>query len=518
MAGKLIKMSKMKQLLMLHRDGLSNRKIAENLGIYKGTINRYVHRIEADELSTEELLMLDDFVLESRISAGSPAYLDERFETFKELLPYFEKELDNAHKTHVTRKLLWEEYLRDYPLAYRYTQFCYHLDQHLVANNSSAILTHNPGEKLFVDFAGDTLFYVDKLTGEYIKVQTFVASLPYSDYAYALCVPSQKSDDFLYALECCMKTIGGVPKILVPDNLKSAITKSDKYEPEVNRLLEDFANHYGLVVIPTRPRKPKDKALVENQVKLVYQRVYAKLRNLTFFSLEELNEAVEEKIKEHNQTRMQQKPFSREENFLAKEKPLLCSLPKYNYEVKYYADLKIAHNGCIYLARDQHYYSVPYQHIGRSVHIVYTRSLVKVYLNGDIIATHQRIYRYGYTTVAGHMASNNNAYTERSPKIYIERAARVSATLTAVMSIMFEKEKLPEVLYKGCDGLLGLQRKTDPVEFEKACQIAIDNDMCKYGHILNILKNHCTEEEEASQSSLPKHNNIRGKQLLDYTL
>ena len=178
--------------------------------------------------------------------------------------------------------LLWEEYRQDYPQGYGHTQFSFHLSQQLVARKPSMVLQHTAGEKLFIDFAGAKLSYIDIETGQLIYCQIFVACLPYSDYSFALAVKSQCVEDFLYALGCCLRELGGVPKLLVPDNLKSAIVKASIYEPDVNHALEDFANHYSTTVIPARARKPKDKALVENQVKMIYTRVYAKLRNQQF--------------------------------------------------------------------------------------------------------------------------------------------------------------------------------------------------------------------------------------------
>ena len=171
--------------------------------------------------------------------------------------------------------------------------------------------------------------YLDADTGEVVYCHVFVACLPHSDYSFAMAVRSQSIHDFIYALTCCLNDLGGTPKVLVPDNLKSAIVKASRYEPDVNQALEDFANHYGVTVLPARVRKPKDKALVENAVKLIYSRVYARLRNQQFFDLPSLNAAIKEKIKEHNQTRMQQKPYSRQERFLANEKHLLSSLSAY---------------------------------------------------------------------------------------------------------------------------------------------------------------------------------------------
>lgn len=260
MSRKVLRMSQLKQILKLHQNGLSNRQIAKELGIYKGTVNSYISKIKAEKLDIEGLLVLEDPVLEGRFHAGNPAYLEERFNELKQMLPYFEKELKRKH---VTVKLLWEEYLERYPGGYRYSQFCFHLNQLRVARKPSGILVHQPAEQLFIDFAGDTLFYVDRETGEAIKVYVFVATLPYSDYGFAMAVPSQNTENFLYALSCCLQSLGGVPKIVVPDNLKAAVIKTDRYEPDLNQVMEDFSNHYGFAVLATRSRAPKDKANVK---------------------------------------------------------------------------------------------------------------------------------------------------------------------------------------------------------------------------------------------------------------
>jgi len=244
-----------KQLLQLHRQGLSNRAIARELSIDKQTVNTYIRKIRDNQFDIEELLKLEDPVLESRFAAGSAAYTDLRFEKLKEKLPYYEQELKRKH---VTRILLWNDYIVAHPDGYRYTQFCFHLNQLLVARKPTAHIEHNPGEKLYIDFAGDTIEFVDRETGCIQKAQVFVAALPYSDYTFAMATVSQTTDDFLYALSCCLSSLGGCPKIVVPDNLKAAVVKADRYEPDLNRVLEDFANHYGFVVLPARVRKCRD--------------------------------------------------------------------------------------------------------------------------------------------------------------------------------------------------------------------------------------------------------------------
>jgi transposase len=508
MAGKVTEMSTIKQLLQLHESGESNRRIAKTLCINKGTVNDYVCKLKSGNMDIEELLSLDEPVLEGKFTAGTAAYTDKRFEDFKELLPYFEKELSRKH---VTRYLLWQEYLSKHPSGYRYTQFCYHLNQQSVARKPTAVLTHQAGEKLFVDFAGDKLEYIDKETGEVIPVNVFVGCLPFSDYTFIIAVKHQTTEDFLYALARCLEHLGGCPKILVPDNLKAAVVKADPYEPELNRLPEDFSNHYGFVVIPARAARPKDKAKVENQVRIIYSRVYAKLRNHRFFSLEELNRALAEKTMEHNQTRMQRTNYSRREKYLADEKHLLRPLPDREFEVKYYTELRVGQNNCIYLGRDKHYYSVPYTYIGEKVQVIYTRTLVKLFCKNEQIAIHQRMIGFGYTTVAEHLCSAHRHYNERSPDYYIETARKKSAILAEIITCIFTDPKPPEVFYKTCEGLLSLCRKTDPDRFERACQIALAQEVFSYRYLKSLIERKSLFPESEEYKPLPSPiDNIRG--------
>lgn len=518
MAGIIINMSKVKQVLRLHAQGVSNRKTAGDLGLYKGTVNTYVRKIKEHESGIEELLAPDEPVLESKLFVGNPAYKQDRFEEFKGMISYREEELK---KPHVTRYLLWEEYRESHPDGYGYSQFCFHLGQIIKARKPGSILQHHAGEKLFVDFAGDTVSYINRESGEVMQTQVFVACLPYSDYAFVMAVPSQSTDDFLYALSCCLKHLGGSPKIVVTDNLKASVIKTDRYEPELNRVMDDFANHYGFAVLPARVRKPQDKASVENEVKIVYRRVYAKLRHHTFFSLEEINRALADKTREHNQTRQQQKEYCREEKFLAEEKPLLKALPEKDFEIKYYAKLRVAQNNCIYLARDKHYYSVPYPYIGEEADVIYTRSLVRIYIRGVYVATHLRTIGFGYTVVKEHMGSGHNFYHDRSPEFYIRQAGKHSELLAELFAVIFERAEIPEVQYKRCDGLLSLQRKTDPVIFERVCRYAPDNDILTYQSIKRVMdtKAYMLNGEEGKHQGKKNRNiqhiNIRGKKYYE---
>nr|WP_294937251.1 IS21 family transposase [uncultured Prevotella sp.] len=307
-------MSLIKQVLQLKQLGESNRGIAKKLPINKETVNSYMSKVESNKWKIDELLQVDDLELERMFHAGSPAYTDVRKQDFLSMLPYIKEQLSDP-KNHVTRQVLYDEYKQKFPNGYGQSQFYHHLKQNLVAKKDVvAVLsnTYKPGEKLMVDFAGDKLGYVNVETGEMVKVEVFVATMPYSDYTYVVCVPSQKTEDFPYAIRMCLEHLGGVPPILTPDNLKSAVISNDRHEPKLNKALEDMGNYYHFVVLPCDPVSPTQKALVEDAVRISYSRIHAKLRNRTFYSLLELNQAVWELMEKHNQTRMQKRPYSHE--------------------------------------------------------------------------------------------------------------------------------------------------------------------------------------------------------------
>lgn len=522
MAGKPKPMSQIKQLIILHNQGKGRKTIARTLGISKNTVKAYLEKLKMLQnpskgkgFSSRQLIKLADPELEAKFHPGNPAYKEvDRYEDFKSRLPYLQKELK---KPGVTKYLLWQEYKQQYRGGYGYSQFCFHLQQQQKASKPSMVLLHKPADKLFIDFAGKKLSYTDPDTGEIIYCEVFVACLPFSDYAFVMAVEGQTIGDFLHALACCLQELGGIPQALVPDNFKAAVTKASRYEPGINRTMEDFANHYGTTVIPARAGKPKDKALVENQVRMIYSRVYAKLRHMQFFDLNSLNQAIKEKVKAHNQTRMQKKPYSREERFLAQEQKHLGPLPAEKYEVKYYKNLTVAPNNHIELFENnhRHYYSVPYQLIGQRVKVIYTRSMVYIYHKGEQVAAHIRSYAHNqYTTVKEHLCSYHQHYKARSPHYYIKRARWISTPFHSLIELIFSQDRHPEQLYNTCDGLFRLARNTNAKRFEKACRIAIDHHNYSYGFIFNLLQNNLFEdnEEPLPKKNLPKHDNLRGKE------
>lgn len=509
MAGKPKAMSQIKQVLRMYQKGGKIKTMARELGISKNTIKSYLQRVELNNWPVEVLLRMDDPELEKKLLSGNPAYKDTRYEKLKPKLAYYADEL---RRTGVTKLLLFEEYHKEHPDGYSRSQFCYHLLQFVRARKPSMVLNHKPGDKLFIDFAGKKLSFIDRHSGEIMECQVFVACLPFSDFGFAMAVPSQRIHDFIHALQCCLISLGGVPGLIVPDNLKSAIVQANKYEPKINRALEDFANHYNTSVLPARVRKPKDKALVENQVKLIYNRIYAPLRNRQFFSLQELNQAIKEYMHKHNQTRMQEKPWCREERFLAEEKPRLAPLTPEPFEIKSYREYTVRLNNHVQLSEDKHYYSVPYSYIGKTVKVIYTRSIVRIYHQGELIAAHVRSYSRGfYTTNRQHLCSHHKHYGSRSPDYYREKARSISAVLYTLIDRVFHQNRHPEQLYGTCDGLLNIYRKMDPEKADKACAMALEYENYSYRFILNILKNNTMEELPIHQQKpLPDHKNVRG--------
>lgn len=510
MAGKVKEMSQIKQLLQMHNQGMGRKQIARVLGISKTTVKSYLDKLETGNLDIEQLLLIDDPVLEGQFHAGNPSYKDPRYGYLESRMEHYVKELSGKG---VTKYLLWREYREEYPDGYGYTQYCYHLNQLIVARSPSAVLMHKPGEKLYVDYAGDKISYVDRETGEIIKCPVFVACLPYSDYGFAWVCRNQTTDEFVEALVACVTHLGGSPEVLVPDNLKAAVIKANRYDPELNRVVDDFANYYHMTVIPARISRPCDKALVENQVKLLYSRVYAQLRNNQFFDITSLRDAVEKKVREHNQTRMQQKPYCRQERFLAEERPLLRALPEHPFLLKRYRQYTVAKNGHIYMSMDRHYYSVPYCWIGRQADVVYTTTLVSIYVDSQCVATHVRSLAPGeYTTVKEHLASHHQHWSERSPAYYLQKAGEKSTKLVNLFEGIFAGNRPAEHHYRACDGLLSLQRKTPDDVFNRALNIALDNSLYSYRSVLNLISNDAQNRQiECENKPLPKHDNIRGK-------
>lgn len=513
MATKPVSMNIIKQVLIRLSQGYSIRNIAADLHINKNTVSRYKALADADPMSLREMVELEDTVLNHRFNGGNPAYCDDRMETFKGLLPYLKSELA---KPRVTSKLLWEEYRRDHPNGYGLSQFRYHIAQHVKATSPSTLLKdlYQPGQKMLIDFAGDRLSYIDILTDTEVIVETYVAILPYSGCTFVTCVPSQGIEQFLAATVKALSFFGGVPRILVSDNLKAAVKKSDPHEPDLTAGMSDLANHYMCVAQPARVRKPKDKALTENAVNQAYRHIYAPLRNRKFHSLEELNEAIEEYVERYNNKRLTGCDYSRSECFLASEKPLLAPLPDKPFEFKRRASLKVAPNSFVTFGKYRNSYSVPCQFIGQQVEVVYTATQVRIYHDGLCVATHMRSYgKSDFTYVVEHLPPKSQAYRAYSAEYFIERAARISPEFKAVIEAVFDGGQPEQVYFGTAQGFFRLQRESDPTLFRQACSIAIKHGNLRYKFMKALIDKRCAGFSEDPDRLAPPsvHNNVRGK-------
>lgn len=503
-------MSQIKQLIRLHQQGKEKKFIARALSMSRNTVKLYIQKMTVSCFDLDELLGMEDGALDKKFQAGSPAYCDARFSDLQSNLETYCQEL---LRKGMTRKLLWQEYRQSHPEGYSYAQFCYHIDQHQRAKKPSMVLHHDPADKLFIDFAGQSVHYVDFVTGEQISCQLFVACLPHSDYGFTMAVPSQKVEDFIHALNQSLHFFGGVPAAIVPDNLKSAVTKSSKFEPQIQETLAQFANHYGTTILPTRVYKPKDKALVENHVKLIYQRILAPLRHQIFYSLSELNLALFQMNLKLNQTRMQQKDYSREEKFISAERPLLKPLPTAPFTMQYQQLATVQKNNHVILSQDKHYYSVPYIYINQRAKILFTASQVSIWIKGEQVAVHRRNRSpYSYSTIKDHLCSTHQHYLDRSPDYYIRQAKLKSEVLGQLVTLVFTRNAHPEQLYKTCDGLLRLHRGYDLQTFNQACALAIASEQYNYTFLRNVLKNNMTSgtQDPSVPQTLPAHGNVRG--------
>jgi transposase len=511
MANKPIVMSKLKKVLQLYLKGKSKQFISKYLNLSRNTVRKYLRQLSDLELGKEDIDRLSDLELEKLFVEVPIAGPFARHESLYKFFPYMEKELK---KTGVTRQLMWQEYIGKYPDGLRSTQFCEHYNRWSKKARPSMRMTHKAGDKLYVDYAGKLLQIVNKESGEITPVQFFVAILGASQYTYAEASLSQKRDDFVHSVENALIFFGGVPQAIVPDNLKAAVTKPNRYEPTLNETFLDFAEHYGTTILPARVYKPKDKSLVEGAVRILYTRIYSFIRNEVFFDLDTLNKAIKEALQKHNNTNFSGRPHSRKMLFDEVEQQQLSPLPKMRYQIKYQAFVTVMQNGHVNLGQDKHYYSVPYQYIRKKVKILYSSDMVEVFYKYNRIAVHKRIKSpYSYTTVKDHLASAHRFMTEWTPQRFINWGANIDDAVKAFIVQVLEKKQHPEQAYKSCMGILSMERKVGRERLANACKRALEYGIYNYMIIKKILDRSLDkiQDEKLQDEALPKHKNIRGE-------
>jgi transposase len=512
MAGTSITMNKLRKVILLHTEGKSKRFISSYLQLSRNTVKKYISRFVGLRLTVDDIASIEDRELAILILSEQEKELPPRIEAAYTFFSYAEKELK---KTGVTRLQLWQEYRVLDPQGFGRSTFYEQFKRWQLKSSVSPTMhmDHKAGDMMFIDYAGKTLQIVDPVTGEVQQVQFFVAVLGGSQLTYAEASMSQKKHDFIKSVENALHYFGGVPKGIKPDNLRSAVTKSDRYEPKINDTFLDFSDHYDTTILPARSRKPKDKSLVELMVKTLYTRVYSPLRNETFHSLAELNQAVWEQLEAHNRACFTGRAYSRRALFDEIEAHTLGVLPQERFEIKKQSIVKVIMNGHACLGEDKHYYSVPYQHIGKKVKLVYSNNTVEIFYKYDRIASHPRIKsKFNYSTKKEHLASAHQFMTDWTPQRFINWAATIDKDVELYIIRVIEKKKHPEQAYKSCMGILSLHKKVGSERLIGACSRGLDYELYGYKPIKNILEKGLDRIHDHNEpDKLPSHDNIRGK-------
>ena len=501
-------MSKIRRTLQLLSDsGLSTRQVAAALGISKTTVSEIALYARDAGVDWPLASTLSDDELQARL------YPPPRPRSTTRAEPDYAALHQELKRPGVTLQLLWEEYRADVgQQAYRYSAYCEKYRAWAKRLKRSMRQVHPGGERLFVDYAGQTVPVVDASTGEIRRAQIFVAVLGASNYTYACATWQQTAADWVGAIIDTLGFIGGVPHLLVPDQPRALIANPDAYEPATARLMQELAEHYAVAVLPARPGRPQDKAKVEVGVQVVERWILARLRNRRFFSLAELNRAIAELRADLNQRPFKKLPGCRASAFAALDAPALKPLPASAMVLAQFKPARV--NIDYHVAFEGHYYSVPHQHVGAAVELRITASTLEVLLRRQRVAAHARSAKVGgFTTVPEHMPASHRAHLEWTPAKLIDWGRRVGVSAAAVVTWQLERRPHPEQGYRACLGLQRLARQYTPARLEAACTRALAIRSPTYRSVASILKTGLDRQPSllpATTPALPAHENVRG--------
>lgn len=507
MAQKPIAMEYLRQILQLKKDGISIREMARRVGISRNSVRKYLQRLDkvdpvlnselAEKAYTNDLLELDA-------------------ERLRQLTMHFASSGSELSKTGVTRQLLWKEYSVKHPDGYSYSRYCHHLADYLKNRDLTMHLEYEPSDMIMIDFAGKPQHYIDTDTGERVCCQVFVAILPFSGLIYCVAVASQRSEDFITCINAMLKFYGGVSATILCDNLKTAVTRPSRYEPQFTELCQQLSEHYTTTFSATRPYSPRDKAMVEGAVRIVYAHVYAPLRNRDFTSLEQLNRAMQEQLVLLNNKPYKKTPYSRWYYFEQHECKSLKNLPPEPFTAKKVVTLTVQRNYHVQLSEDHRYYSVPFKYVGSKVKVVYDSRVVEVYLGHERIALHVRKNHHkAYTTLAEHMPPHHQRMHQIkgfNREDLLAQASRIGPATVDALTLMLENSIYIEQNYKACFGMLMLSKKYGNVRLEAACGRALRGPRVNYTMVRNILERGLDKQLILPDTPpTPDHDNIRGK-------
>lgn len=507
-------MLQIRRILQLKSQGKSNRVIACELHVSRDSVNGYVKQLTFLDKSIESLLKFNDEELSS-LFHKEPALLktDWRLTDLQKRIPEL---YDELKKPHATRMILWEEYRAKNPQGYGYTQFCEHLGRFLQTRKAVMIFDHEPAASMMFDFAGDKIPLADPHTGEITGCVVLVCTLPFSGYTYIEAMLSANRERLLKALNNALSFFGGVPQSAKTDNMKQIVKKSNRYEPAFEELAQQWSLHYGTTLMASRVAKPRDKASVESHVNAVYNRIYAPLRNRVFHYLDQMNQALWEELDRFNSRNFQRCNDSRRDRFTLHEKALLLPLPAGVFVPKTKVEVKVQRNSHVTLGEDWHHYSVPYQHIGKTVHLIYDTDHVEIYLDSVRIACHRRNYhRNGHNTLEEHMPPDQNHYARikgYTREYFIEKGIQTGESTAGVIDKILQQKIFIEQTYNSCLGVLRLGNKYGNDRLEAACRRALAGYKVTYMSIKNILEHNLDKVPVQTDIfiHIPDHENIRG--------
>jgi transposase len=508
-------MRKIKEVLRLRFGlGLRQDQIARSCSIGQATVHRYLERATAANLSWPLADDLDDGQLDELLFPSRP------LRTPAQPRPGLDfGALQNQLQTHkhLTLQLLWEEYRETHPDGYGYSRFC-ELYQRW-SRNRNVVLRHDhkPGEKTFVDWAGDTVAIHDRASGETAEASIFVAVLGASTYTFARAALSQDLSNWVDCHVRAFEFFQGVTRLLVPDNPRTGVSRACRYEPDLNRTYHEMAQHYGIAVLPARPYKPRDKAKVENAVGIVERWILAALRHRKFFAIAELNEAVDALLDRLNSRRFRKREGTRTSLFLEIDRPALQPLPAQRYVMAEWKTVRA--NIDYHVEIDRHYYSVPYQLAGQQLEARYTVATIELFQLGKRIASHARSsMAYRHTTVHEHMPKSHQAHLQWTPSRLIHWGETVGVATAEVIRTILDSKPHPEMGYRACLGILRLAKTYSEQRLEAASQRALQLQACSYSSLRSILKRsldrQTTLNPEPGKSG-PRHENLRGADYYD---
>ena len=487
--------------------GLSDRTLAVAVGISKGAVAAYVYRARAAGLSWPLPAGLDDTALERRLFPGPPAP-----EAVRRAVPDWAQVERELRRRGVTRALLWQEYRAQHPDGFGYSWFCEAYDAWKGQVSPTMRQSHVGGEKVFVDFAGDTMGVVDPGSGEVWQAKLFVACMGASNLVFAEARASETLADWLGAHVNLFTTLGGVPKFVVCDNLKAAVTNPDRHDPGLNRSYLEMAAYYGTTILPARPGKPRDKAKVEQSVLLAERWIMARLRHARFFSLAELNAAITVLTAELNARIMRGFGASRAELFASLDEPALRGLRTPPYAFARWRRCRVGLD--YHVEADGHWYSVPFRLIRQLVDLRISAATVEVFHKGERVASHARVsHRRGHTTIAEHMPSAHRRHAQWTPARLLEEAGKVGPATMALCEAVMAARPHPEQGFRTCLGILDLARTYGAARLEAACGRGVGIRARTVTSIRSILQTGLDRtflEEEPDRQPPPWHGNIRG--------